>query len=69
MAGLAVTVGASAWLPENLREVRPEEGLPQLPDFGIFMLRGSDARQPVTDALAEYIEATFRADLKQKLAA
>lgn len=69
MAGLAVTVGASAWLPENLREVRPEEGLPPLPDFGIFMLRGSDARQPVTDALAEYIEATFRADLKQKLAA
>ncbi len=69
MAGLAVTVGPSAWLPENLREVRPEEGLPPLPDFGIFMLRGTAARQPVTDALAEYIAATFRADIKQKLAA
>lgn len=69
IAGLAVTVGASAWLPEGLRALRTEEGLPPLPDFGILMLRGADARQPVTDALAEYIAATFRADLKTALAA
>ncbi len=69
MAGLAVTVGPSAWLPETLRAMRPEEGLPSLPQFEILMLRSDDPRQPVTDALAEYIAATFRADHKQLAAA
>ena len=69
VAGLAVTVGPTAWLPDGLRAMRPEEGLPRLPEFGILMLRGADARQPVTDALAEYIAATFRADTKQAVAA
>lgn len=67
IAGLAVTVGATAWLPEGLRAVRPEEGLPPLPDFGILLLRGADARQPVTDALAEYITTTFRAPIPRPL--
>lgn len=60
LAGLAVTVSSTAWLPEGLRPVRPEEGLPELPEFGILMLKGPEARQPVTDALAAYIEETFR---------
>lgn len=60
VAGLAVTVSTISWLPEGLRPVRPEEGLPALPEFGIFMLRHPDARQPVTDALASYITETFR---------
>jgi DNA-binding transcriptional LysR family regulator len=69
LAGLAVTVGATAWLPEGLRAIRPEEGLPPLPEFAILMLKGVDARQPVTDALAEYITATFRADIRRPAAA
>lgn len=59
MAGLAVTVSTISWLPEGLRAVRPEEGLPALPQFGILLLKGRGARQPVTDALANYITETF----------
>ena len=60
LAGLAVTVSTTSWLPDGLRALRPEEGLPPLPEFGILMLRGAEARQPVTDALATYIADTFR---------
>ncbi len=60
VAGLAVTVSTVSWLPEGLRALRPDEGLPPLPDFGILLLKGQDARQPVTDALASYITDTFR---------
>ena len=59
MAGLAVTVSTLSWLPEGLRPVRPEEGLPSLPQFGILLLKGRGASQPVTDALADYITETF----------
>lgn len=60
MAGLAVTVATTSWLPEGLRAIRPEEGLPPLPEFGILLLKSLDARQPVTDALATYITDTVR---------
>jgi hypothetical protein len=60
MAGLAVTVATLSWLPEGLRPLRPDEGLPPLPDFGVVLVKGLTARQPVTDALAEHIEASFR---------
>lgn len=62
LAGLAVTVSTSSWLPDGLRPVRPEEGLPKLPDFGISLLTAARPRQPVTDALARYITDTFRAE-------
>jgi DNA-binding transcriptional LysR family regulator len=62
LAGLAVTVSTTSWLPEGLRPLRPEEGLPPLPEFGIMLLKGPDARQPVTDALASYIADTFRTE-------
>jgi len=62
LAGLAVTVSTISWLPDGLRPLRPEEGMPALPDFGILMLRSSDARQPVTDALAAYIAETFQSE-------
>lgn len=60
LAGLAVTVSTSSWLPDGLRPVLPEEGLPPLPDFGISLLTAERPRQPVTDALARYIADTFR---------
>ena len=68
-AGLAVTVSPMTWLPEGLRLARPDDGLPPLPEFGILMLLGAEARQPVTDVLAEYITETFRGDATRPLAA
>ncbi|MBV9786386.1 MAG: LysR family transcriptional regulator [Acidisphaera sp.] len=60
MAGLAVTISPISWLPDGLRTVRTEEGLPALPDFGIMMLKAREPTQPVTDVLADYIADTFR---------
>lgn len=60
VAGLAVTVSTISWLPEGLRLVRPDEGLPPLPDFGILLMKGRNARQPVTDVLATHIAEHFR---------
>jgi DNA-binding transcriptional LysR family regulator len=65
LAGLAVTVSALTVLPEGVRAMRPEEGLPGLPEFGIVMLKGVTAAQPVTDALAAHIEERFRMDFAQ----
>ena len=62
IAGLAVTVSTTSWLPDGLRPVRPGEGLPPLPSSAIFMTKAPDARQPVTDVLARYMADTFRAD-------
>jgi DNA-binding transcriptional LysR family regulator len=62
MAGLAVTVSTISWLPEGLRRVRADEGLPPLPEFGIMMLQAREPRQPVTDALARHITETFKAE-------
>jgi len=70
LAGLAVTVSTISWLPDGLRPLRPEEGMPPLPDFGILLMRSPEARQPVTDALASYIAETFRTEtLRDRVAA
>lgn len=60
LAGLAVTVSTLSWLPEGLRPVRPEEGLPKLAEFRILMLQAKLPRQPLTDALAAHIRQGFR---------
>jgi DNA-binding transcriptional LysR family regulator len=62
MAGLAVTVSMETWLPEGLRTVRPDEGLPELPEFGVLLLKGREPAQPVTDVLAAHIVEAFRTD-------
>jgi DNA-binding transcriptional LysR family regulator len=59
MAGLAVTVSTTSWLPQGLRALRPEEGLPPLPDYAILLLQGRGRPEPVTEALARYITDTF----------
>jgi DNA-binding transcriptional LysR family regulator len=69
LAGLAVTVSALTVLPEGVRAMRPDEGLPVLPEFGIVMLKGRNAAQPVTDALAAHIEDRFRLDFANREAA
>jgi DNA-binding transcriptional LysR family regulator len=69
LAGLAVTVSTLSWLPDGLRPMRPEEGLPKLPEFGILMLKAKRPHQPVTDALAAHIEESFLLDVNQSVAA
>jgi len=64
VAGLAVTICALSPLPEGLRVVRPDEGLPALPEFGILMLKARRARAP-TDALAAHIEESFLRDARR----
>ena len=65
LAGLAVTVSPITLLPEGLRVLRPDEGLPPLPEAGILLLKGRDPAQPVTDVLATHITETFRQDLRR----
>ncbi len=64
LAGLAVTVSAQAWLPEGLRPVRAEEGLPALPEYGILLVRGRHTMPNVAEALAAHIEDSCRLDAK-----
>ena len=59
LAGLAVTVGMAGPLPAGLRPLGAEEGLPGLPEFTIELLSGPE-RTPVSEALAEHIEESFR---------
>lgn len=62
LAGLAVCVSTISWVPEGLRVVRPDEGLPALADFGILLLKGKSPRQPATDTLASHITEAFQQD-------
>ncbi len=64
-AGLAVTVSNVAALPEGLRLMRPDEGLPPLAESGIDLLKSRSPRQPVTDVLATYIGETFQAEMRR----
>jgi DNA-binding transcriptional LysR family regulator len=60
LAGLAITLSPATALPEGLVVLGREDGLPPLPDFQVMMLKAREARQPVTDALADYISEVFR---------
>jgi DNA-binding transcriptional LysR family regulator len=69
LAGLAVTVSTLSWLPEGLRAMRPEEGMPALPDFSILLIKAKRPPQPVTDALAAHIEESFALEAGRMMAA
>lgn len=59
-AGLAVTQAlAGERLLEGLRIVRPDEGLPELPECRYLMLKGRTPRQPLTDILASQVHDVF----------
>jgi len=68
-SALAATVSTLSWLPEGLRPVRPDEGLPKLAAFGILMLKAKLPRQPATDALEAPIRQGFRGGTVRTLAA
>ena len=62
-AGLAVTTMlADDQLPEGLRFVRPDEGLPELQECRYLMLKARDPRQPATDMLAAQVNEVFGGD-------
>lgn len=58
--GLAITCAlAEEPLLDGLRNVRPDEGLPDLPDTRFLMLKGRTPRQPMTDMLAAQVCEVF----------
>lgn len=63
LAGLAVTVSAIAWVPDGLRILRSDEGLPELPQTSIVLLKARAPREPVTSVLATHIAETFRQEV------
>jgi len=58
-AGLAVAVINPSILPVGLRQLGPEDGLPQLPDAAILLRRQPNAINPITDCLADHIVQAF----------
>ena len=60
LKGAAVTVSMGFRLPDELRCVEADEGLPDLPDLRIVLLKSRMAHQPHADALAEAIVSSFR---------
>ena len=60
-AGMAVicTLVLDA-LPQGVRTVRPDEGLPPLPDTSYLLLMAREPKQPMSDMLAEQIRGVFK---------
>lgn len=58
-AGLGVAIATAADILPGLRVLEPDEGLPDLPDNVILLVKARTARQPVTDALATTLIDTF----------
>jgi DNA-binding transcriptional LysR family regulator len=63
--GLAVTVSTIADLPAGLRPVTPEEGLPEIGETVVLLLKARAPRQPVTEILAEYIIESFASTMEE----
>ena len=59
LAGLAVFVSLPDEVPEGLRPARPDDGLPELPEANLLLLKAREPRQPVTDALYAHIIEGF----------
>jgi len=59
-AGLAITVLNPSILPDGLRQLGPEMGLPTLPDSSILLRRNPRAGGPITDCLVEHISRAFK---------
>ena len=64
LAGLAVTVAAATTLPDGVRALRPEEGLPALPPTAIRLLCGGRPLSPAAQRLADHIRASFESEVR-----
>jgi len=58
-AGLAVGLLCESSITANMRKLGPEDGMPQLPDADIAMLRASTAYGGIYNALAEHIKCSL----------
>ena len=68
LAGAAVMVSTLPRLPAGLRPCDPTEGLPELPETRVSLLKAREPRQPVTDLLAAHIISTFEAFARRSAA-
>ncbi len=68
IAGLAVSVSPITAVPPGVRTLSFGDTLPPLGECGILLMRAREPRQPVTDALANHIRDTFRAELERTAA-
>lgn len=59
LAGLAVAILPEITLIPGLRAVREDEGLPDLPETTILLVKARESRQPETEALSSVIVDTF----------
>lgn len=69
LAGLAVTVGPAGPLPEGLRAMRADEGLPPLPRYGVLLLHAQGTHAPPVAALAQHITEAFAGEAARVLPA
>lgn len=58
-SGKAVTVAMEARLPDGVRVVREDEGMPSLPDTSIVVITGRNASQPLADLFVDKIAEHF----------
>lgn len=61
IAGLAVTATSLSIIPPGMRQLRPEEGMPLLPNVYFLLHRSPAADSCVVDSLAEHIAKAFGA--------
>nr|WP_306218768.1 LysR substrate-binding domain-containing protein [Pseudomonas sp. Pse1] len=59
-AGLAVTAQLESLIPQDMRILSEAEGLPQLPEASIMLLRNLHNPSPITECLAEHIVEGFK---------
>jgi len=60
LGGFAVMVSTLPGLPAGLRPCLPVDGLPELPETRVLLLKARDPRQPLTDLMAAHLSTTFR---------
>jgi DNA-binding transcriptional LysR family regulator len=66
VAGLAVTCAVASPLPDGTRVLQQsEENLPELPEFGVLMLKAKNPAQPVTDRLATHITEAINRETRR----
>ncbi|MNF05083.1 hypothetical protein D3C80_2047310 [compost metagenome] len=59
-AGLAITAQLESLIPQDMRILGEAEGLPQLPEASIMLVRNLHHPSPITECLAEHIVEGFK---------
>lgn len=59
-AGLAITAQLESLITPDLRILGENEGLPELPEASIMLLRNLNQPSPITECLAEHIVEGFK---------